>query len=341
MPTPTRYWEFDRAGGPDVLRLMKGVCQEPGYGEVRLRVEAVSLNRSDLMFLRDGYIEKPRFPSRLGGEAAGVIEALGPGVNDLKVGDRVTSVNAFAKSEYGMFDETPLLPARAVLPVPDRFTSAEAASFGVAYTTNYFGLFEVGQLKPFQTVLVTAASSTIGLATLPMIRSAGAISIATTRTSKKRDALLRFGADHVIATDEENLVERVMEVTSGRGVDFAYDCAPATLGEKVVQSIKVRGIWIVYGFLTEPSVFPWWLFASRSLNFDLYTVYRFVGNPAIGLPGQEEKFRQGKRIIAAAIASGQSPAVPVDKEFKGLEQVPAALRYMASNEAIGKIVVSL
>jgi NADPH:quinone reductase-like Zn-dependent oxidoreductase len=132
-----------------------------------------------------------------------------------------------------------------------------------------------------------------------------------------------------------------MEIIGGLGVDFAYDCVPATIGEKVVRSIKVRGIWIVYGFLTEPSTFPWWSFANRSLNFDLFTVYRYVGNPAIGLPGQEEKFRQGKRIIAAAVASGQWPAVPVDKEFKGLEQVPAALRYMTSNQAIGKIVVSL
>ena len=190
VSTPTQHWEFDKAGGPEVLRLANGFREEPSYGEVRLKVEAVSLNRSDLRFLRDGYVEKPTFPSRFGSEVAGVIEAVGPGFDDLKVGDRVTTVNAFAISQYGTFGETTFIPARTLVPVPDRFTPAEAASFGFAYMTNYFGLFEVGLLKPFQTALVTAASSTTGIAALPMIRSAGAISIATTRTSKKRDALL-------------------------------------------------------------------------------------------------------------------------------------------------------
>jgi NADPH:quinone reductase-like Zn-dependent oxidoreductase len=272
---------------------------------------------------------------------AGVIEALGPGVDNLKVGDRVSTVNAFAISKYGTFGETTLIPARALVPIPDRFTSAEAAGFGFAYMTNYFGLFEVGLLKPFQTVLVTEAGSTTGLAALPMIKSAGAISIATTRTSKKREALLALGADHVIATEEENLIERVMEITGGQGVDIAYDCAPATLGEQVVESIKLRGHWIVYGSMTEPTTFPWWPFARRSLKFDQYKVSEFAGNPAIGLPGQEEKFLQAKRIIAAAIESGQWPAVLVDKELKGLKHVPDALRYMASNQASGKIFVSL
>jgi len=336
-----RHWQFDRPGGPEVLRLVEEPRVEPGFGELRLRVEALSLNRSDLMFLNDAYVEKPIFPSRFGSEVAGMIEAIGPGVEGFAISDRVATLNAFAISQYGTFGETALIPARAVVPVPDRLTAAEAASFGFAYLTNYFALFELGHLKPFQTVLVTAATSTTGLAALPMIRSAGAISIATTRTIKKRDALLAHGADHVVVTDEEDLVARVMEITGGHGADIAYDCVPATMGMQVVNALKRRGDWIVYGFMTEPEGFPWWSVAMRTVAFHLYKVSEFAGNPAIGLPGHEEKFIEAKRTIAAGLKSGRWKPLPIDRQFDGLACVPEALAYMASNQATGKIVVTL
>lgn len=337
----SRYWKFEVAGGPEALQLTSGPEKEPGPGEIRIRVQALSLNRSDLMFLENAYVETPRFPSRFGSEVAGVVEAIGLGVDDVKVGERVSAINAFAISQYGTFGESAILPTRAVIKVPERFTSAEAVSFGFAYMTNYFAFFEVCHLKPAQVVLVTAATSTTGLAAIPMIHTAGASVIATTRTSKKREALLNAGADHVIATEEEDLVARVLEITGGRGVDIAYDPAPGKLSERVAKSIKIRGHWIVYGVLDTPAEFPWWAVFNRSLKFDMYKVSEFAGNPAVGLPGQEEKFTEAKRIVHIGIENGSWPPVPIDREFFGLETLPEALRYMKSNQAAGKIVVTL
>jgi NADPH:quinone reductase-like Zn-dependent oxidoreductase len=337
----SKYWQFDKAGGPEVLHLASEPQRQPGSGEVRVRVQALSLNRSDLMFLENAYVETPRFPSRFGSEVAGVVEAVGPGVENVMVGDRVTAMNAFAISRYGTFGESAILPARAVMKVPERFTPAEAASFAFAYMTNYFAFFEVSPVKPFQVVLLTAATSTTGLAAIPMLHTAGATVIATTRTNRKREALLKAGADHVIATEEEDLVAKVMELTKGHGADIAYDPAPGKLSERVANSIKVRGHWIVYGVLDTPGEFPWWTVFNRSLKFDMYKVSEYAGNPAVGIPGQEEKFLDGKRIVQAGMESGRWTPVPIDREFHGLEAVPDALLYMKSNQAAGKIVVTL
>lgn len=339
--TTNQQWEFTQAGGPEVLHLVDRDPVAPGHGEVRIRVEAFSMNRSDLMFLADEYLETPVFPSRFGTEAAGTIDAVGDGVTGLSLGDRVTSVNAFSVSQYGTFGNTAIVPARAVIRVPNRFSSAQAASFGFPYLTNYFALFEIGAVKPGQVVLVTAATSTTGLAALPMIKSAGGISIATTRTNSKRDALIRAGADHVIVTDEEDLVARVMEITDGRGADLAYDPAPATFGDSVANSLAVGGLWIIYGFMTPPSTFPWWPVMGRSLRVHFYAVYEFSGNPLVGLPGKEEKFTDAKRVITASVESGSWPPVPVDTVFDGIENLPTAVQHMLDGRAVGKIVVTI
>jgi hypothetical protein len=103
----------------------------------------------------------------------------------------------------------------------------------------------------------------------------------------------------------------------------------------------VRGHWIVYGVLDTPGDFPWWTVFNRSLKFDMYKVSEYAGNPAVGIPGQEEKFLEGKRIVQAGMESGRWTPVPIDREFHGLEAVPDALLYMKSNQAAGKIVVTL
>lgn len=338
----TRIYRFHQFGGPDVLQLETVSTPQPGPTDVRVQVQAMSLNRADLLWMANSYIETPKLPSRLGYEIAGVVEAIGENVTDFKVGDRVSSIPAFSISDYANFGETAIVPVRGLMKTPDKFTPAQGASFAFAYFTGYFALLEIAHLQPYQTVLITAGTSTTGLAAIAMAKKINAKIIATTRTSKKRDALLQAGADAVIATEEEDLVARVMELTQNQGADVIYDAVAGGLSEKLVQAAKAGGHWIVYGLLDTENLgtFPWLPVIVRSLHFYGYQVFDFTGNPHLGLPGNEAAFARAKAFIAAGLADGSFP-LTIDKEFQGVESLPEAMRYMASNQATGKIVVTL
>jgi NADPH:quinone reductase-like Zn-dependent oxidoreductase len=243
---------------------------------------------------------------------------------------------------YANFGETAVLPERGLMKTPDRFTASQASSFAFAYFTGYFALLELGKLQPYQTVLITAGTSTTGLAAIAMAKKIGATVIATTRTSKKRNVLLEAGADYVIATAEEDLVDRVMAITNGHGADVVYDSVAGALSDKLVRSTKNQGHWIVYGLLDTENLgsFPWFTMFGRTLHFYLYKVFDFTGNRSLNLPTDEAAFSRAKAFIAAGLADGSFP-ITIDREFQGLDAWPDAMRYMASNQAAGKIVVTL
>jgi NADPH:quinone reductase-like Zn-dependent oxidoreductase len=131
----TRAYRFDEPGGPDKLRLEPVPVPDPEFGEVRLRVQSLSLNRADLLWLANTYIETPRFPAGIGYEVAGVVEAVGRGVKHVKVGDRVSALPAFSNSDYAHFAEATVIPERSIMATPPSFTPAQAASFAFAYFT--------------------------------------------------------------------------------------------------------------------------------------------------------------------------------------------------------------
>lgn len=338
----TRVYRFHQYGNPDVLQLDILPITSPKAGEVRVRVQAMSLNRADLLWLANSYVETPTLPSGIGYEIAGVVEAVGADVTEFKIGDRVSSIPAFSISDYANFGETAILPVRGLMKTPEQFTPAQGASFAFSYFTGYFALLELGKLQPYQTVLITAGTSTTGLAAIAMALKIGAKIIATTRTSKKRNILLEAGADKVIATEEEDLVARVMEITNGQGADVVYDAVAGGLSEKLVQATKIQGHWIVYGLLDTENLgtFPWLTMFVRTLHFHMYKVFDFTGNRNLDLPGDEAAFARSKAFISAGLADGSFP-LAIDKEFSGLETLPDAMRYMAANQAAGKIVVNL
>ena len=163
-----RIVRFHETGGPDVLRLDEVPEVDPGAGEVRMRVEAIGLNRAEVM-LREGiYHEQPVFPSRIGYEAAGVVEAVGAGVTRVKEGDRIATVPSFALSQtrQGVYGESATVPAEIAEPYPAALSPAEGASLWMAYLTAYGALVHYGNLGPDDAAIVTAASSSVGLAAI-------------------------------------------------------------------------------------------------------------------------------------------------------------------------------
>src|ERR1700682_3552461 len=220
MTRSVRIHEF---GGPEVLRVENVAVGEPGAGEVRLRIHAIGLNRTELT-LRSGRLPvKPSLPSPIGFEAAGVIEALGSNVTGFSVGDRVALVPAYNASQYGLYGESSLAPARSLVAIPDSVDFVEAAATWVAFGTAWSGLVAVGALSAGQNVLVSAASSSVGLAAIQIANLLGARPIALTRTSTKAQALLAHGATAVVATEEQDVVAEVHRHTGGVGANLVFD----------------------------------------------------------------------------------------------------------------------
>lgn len=321
---------FHEIGSADVLQIEEQPRQMPGEGEVRINVEAIGLNRAEVMFRRGEYLEQPVFPSRLGYEAAGTIDALGPGVTGVEVSDRVSTIPAFSMVQHGVYGESAIVPAQAVAAYPESLTPAEGTSIWMQYLTAYGALVDIENVKAGDVVLITAASSSVGIAAIQISRAAGATAIATTRGRGKKQALLDEGADHVIVTDEEDLVERVMEITDNRGADIVFDPVAGPMIEKLAQATKPGRTVFVYGVLSSaPTPFPIMPALGRGLSIRGYTLFELTSDP--------ERTARGIEYVYDGLDNG-SLKPRVAKTF-ALEDIRDAHRYMESNRQIGKIVV--
>jgi len=319
-------------GGPEVLRIEELEVGEPGPGEVRIRVEAVGLNRSEAMYRAGRYPVQPRLPSLIGYEGAGTIEALGAGVEGFAVGDRVCVLPMISQGQYGIWAEQAIVPARILLPAPPGLTSAESASIWMQYMTAY-AIVEVANVGIGDGVIIRAASSSVGLAAIQLANWAGAVSIACTRTGDKRQALLEHGAAHVIATEEEDLVARVMEITGGKGARTAFDPVGGPYVDTLAQALAPRGILFVYGGLSEqPTPYPHWPCAMKGLSMRGWVASEIWNHP--------HRYKAARETILAGLAGGQLKPV-IAREFHGLDEIRTANEFLESNRQVGKVVVTI
>ena len=323
---------FHQTGGPEVLQLDELPVPEPGAGEVRLRVKAIGLNRAEVMFRNGQYLVRPVPPAKLGYEASGTVEAIGSGVDKAWLGKTASTVPAFPLDKYGVYGEVAIIPAFALAEYPASLSYEEGTSIWMQYMTAYGGLIMVGKITKGDFVLITAASSSVGLASIEMAKAEGAISIATTRTSPKKAELLAAGADHVIVTDEEDLAARVNEITAGKGARIIFDPIGGKGVDTLAATASVGGTIIEYGALAaDPTPFPLFAALSKGLTIRGYTLFEVVANP--------ERFAKGKKYVFDHLASGDFKP-RIDKTFP-LAQIVEAHRYMESNQQIGKIVVTV
>src|SRR6202795_1643188 len=175
------------------------------------------------MFRKGEYLESAVLPSKLGYEAAGVVAAVGPDVDKSWIGKKASTVPAFLMTQYGVYGEVAIVPASALAVYPEKLTPEQGTSIWMQYLTAYGALISHAHITKTDFVVITAASSSVGIAAIEMVKTEGAISIATTRTSKKKGVLVEVGAAHVIATAEENFVGRVKEITWGKGARVIFD----------------------------------------------------------------------------------------------------------------------
>jgi NADPH:quinone reductase-like Zn-dependent oxidoreductase len=333
MATQTaKVVRFHSTGGPEVLRIEEEQIPEPGNGEVRLNVKAIGLNRAEVMFRNGRYLESPVLPSKLGYEAAGVVAAVGPDVDKSWIGRKVSTVPAFLMTRYGVYGEVAIVPASAVAAYPENLTPEEGASIWMQYLTAYGALIPFAQITKGEFVIITAASSSVGIAAIEIVRAEGAISIATTRTSKKKTTLLNAGATHVIATQEEDFLARIKEITSDQGARVIFDPIGGKGLERLAQAAAFHGTIFEYGALaTEPTPFPLFLALGKGLSVRGYTLRELFADLKLRAKAQQYVFDHVK-------AGHFKPRI--DRVFPFAEIVQAH-RYMESNEQIGKIVVTV
>jgi len=260
-----------------VLRIEDVETEQPGGGEVRLRIRAIGINRTEITMRSGRSPARPSLPTKIGWEAAGEIEALGPNVTGFAIGDRVALVPAYAASRYGLYGERSLAPARSLVKIPDAVSFEQAAATWASFGTAWAGLVAVGKLAAGQTVLVPAASSSVGLAAIQIANRVGARPIALTRTSAKANELRERGAAAVVATDEQDVVNEITGLTDGNGAALVFDPVGGPTFAKLVEATAKGGLLILYGaFSHDPTTVPPFPMLGRNLtirglNFTSYS----------------------------------------------------------------------
>ena len=327
-----RVVRFHETGGPEVLRIEQVEVPPPGKDEVRIRVHALGLNRAEAMFRGGQYLYTPRLPSRLGYEAAGTVEAIGAGVTGVKLGEAVSTVPAFSLNDYGVYGDVATVPAAAVAKHPVSLSWVEAAAVWMQYATAYGALIDIAALEASDTLLIPAASSSVGIAAIQIASMVGATPVALTRGGRKREALLGVGAAEVIASQEQDLVAEVRRITGGKGARVVFDPVGGPTVAKLTAAMAQRGILFQYGMLsTEPTPLPLADVLGKSLTIRGYVLFEITNDP--------RRLERAKQFIIDGLAAGKLK--PVIARTFPLDQIVAAHRYLESNQQIGKIVVTV
>jgi NADPH:quinone reductase-like Zn-dependent oxidoreductase len=327
----TKTVRIHKTGGPEVLRLEDLPVGNPGPGEIRIRVQTIGLNRSEAVYRSGQYLVAPKLPSLMGYEAFGTVEALGPGVQGHAPGDRVCVIPAYRLGEYGVYAESAIVPARCVFAAPAGLTPVQASAIWMAFLTAY-AIIEVAKIGVGDYVLIPAASSSVGLAAIQLANWAGAVPIALTRHGTKAAALREQGAQHVVATEETDMVAEVMRITGGKGARTAFDPVGGPYVEKLCGALAEEGILFIYGGLSgQATPYPHWPVALKGLSIRGW-VFSSISN-------KPERYQRVRETILAGLASGHLKPV-IAKTFT-LDQIVDAHAYLESNQQIGKIVVTV
>jgi NADPH2:quinone reductase len=313
-------------GGPEKLVLAELPIPEPRPGEVRIRVAAAGVNFPDALIVQKKYQLQPPLPFVPGTEVAGTIDKVGDGVNQLKPGDRV-----IAFVGIGGFAEFVCTPAVLVAPIPPGVADDVAAAFTLTYATSHHALFDRGQLKAGETLLVLGAGGGVGLAAVELGKIAGARVIAAASSDEKLAAAREHGADEGINYSTSDLREAVKTLTAGKGADVIYDPVGGPLTEAALRSIAWRGRLLVVGF------------AQGEIPQIAANLLLLKGASAVGVFWGEFAKREPEqnRAMLTELFTwlGERKLQPHVSRVYSLAEAPQALEALLSRKAVGKLVV--
>lgn len=329
MPKIVRFYQL---GGPEVLKIEDAQSLAPGNGEVKLRVQAAGLNRAESLYFHGRYMEQPQLPSRIGYEVAGVVESVGDGVDRSWIGKKVATVPGYSQSRYGALGEEAIVPAYVLGEYPPKLTPVQAAAIWMQYLTAWGALAHIGGVKAGDFVSIAAASSSVGLAAIQIVRDAGATAIAVTRTAAKRDELLSLGAHNVVVSEEEDYAAQIQKITGGRGVRLTFDPVGGPFVEQLTAAASPGGIVFLYGWLSgQPTPFPLVLALGKGLSLRGYSLHEVIRDPALAA--------KAKKYVSDRLGDGRF--VPKIAKTFPFEQAVEAYKYLESNQQVGKVVITV
>lgn len=318
-----KAWRVRAWGEPETMSLEDLATPEPGPGELRIRNHAAGLNFFDILQVQGKYQIKPPFPFTPGAEVAGEVDALGDGVSEFSIGDRVLSI-----THGGAMGEYSIGRAGMTFRIPAGMDFPEAAAFPIVYHTSYFALRERAMLKKGEWLLVHAGASGVGMTAIQLGLAFGARVIATAGSSEKLEFARRLGAEYAVDYSDGTWVEQVKQITGGHGADVIYDPVGGDVFDLSTKCIASGGRLLVIGFASGriPTIA-----ANRILIKDIAIVGALWGTYAAAHP---EYLAAAQNALEDLYVKGAIR--PPKPQCYPLDQAPAALRDLANRKVLGK-----
>jgi len=320
-------WLCERTDGPESLVWKELPTPEPAAGEVRIAVHAASLNFPDLLITQGKYQFKPTLPFVPGAEFAGLIDAVGAGVEHFRPGMAVAAI-----AGTGGFGSHACVKASQVIPLPAGFSVVDGAAFAFTYGTSHHALIDRAALRPGETVLVLGAAGGVGTAAVQIAKAAGARVIAAASTDAKCETCLDVGADATINYATTPLREALAKLTDGNGPDVVYDPVGGDLAEAAFRSIAWRGRYLVVGFAGGD-------IPALPFNLPLLKGASLVG-VFWGDFVRREPAASARALAELGTWYAQGKVKPVIDELLPIAELPRAYRRMAAREVRGKLVMN-
>lgn len=327
---------------PDSLKLQELPHPEPGAGQVCVKMTSMGLNRGDLLYCQGRYFYPPSTNSRVGFEGAGIVEKVADSNGTFKPGDRVGILPmSFDVSQQGCFSEYAIYDNSSLLPTPPNLSDEDAGSFWMAYLTAWGGMVERGKLSSNETVVITAASSSVGLAAIQIAKMQGAQVVATTSHENKAQIMLDQGADKVIMMPSnlegdslreacEDYVEQLKALTNGKGSDLVFDAVAGPSSYALVKGSALRGRVVIQGMLDRrPMDIHAGVLMKRRLSLYGYMLDDTLDN-------ETERHRAVESIVKGFTNKQLKPVIA---KRHALSCFADAFKQLKQNRHIGKILL--
>jgi len=336
----SRIIRFHQFGAADVLKIEERQSPTPAAGEVLIGVEALGISWYDVLWRQNLACTQAQLPASPGHELAGVVLAVGAGVDDLAVGDKVASFPGHSLNRYPGYAEEVVLPRTSLTHYPDNLTAQQASVHYLPSLVGWFGFVDLAKLKPGESVLVTAASQCWGPYIIQIGKALGAKVIAATEHADDADYLRELGADAVILTEEQDLVSRVAKLTDGRGVDIVMDALGGPQMCLLGDVLAPRGRLILFGLQGgNETPFPACAAFQKNIQFFVHCLGNFTGKEELGIPPDKQAVAKALEGINQLTRDGLLRS-HIEQVF-AFDQVVAAHQRMETCPRGGRLVLQV
>ena len=336
----SRTIRFHKFGPAEVLTCEEHEVAAPAAGEVQVRVQAIGISWYDVLWRQNLAPSQARLPAGIGHEMAGIVTAVGAGVEDLAVGDKVASFPGQSANDYPTYGELIVMPRSALTRYPDVLTPVEASVHYTPLLIAYFAYVDLARVKPGQTVLITDASHCAGPSFVQLGKALGVKVIAATRDAAEREGLLALGADKVIVTEEQDLLMQINKITDNKGVDVVLDGLGGPQMSVLGDVLAPRGSLVLYGLQGGNNTpFPACAAFQKNIQFFVHCIGNFTGKPELGIAQDEEAMQRALREINQLTAD--RVLLPLDVRVFPFEDFVEAHRYMDDCPCRGRVALQL